>query len=126
MWSLCEKAQIMRGNTRFAQDNDYKTMLHTSRWQKLRCLKLSRNPYCEACAEERRYRVATEVHHRVPVMSVPDAASRIGLMYDIGNLVSLCHECHVSVHRMMGKQTKAENRRRTEDRLSVFSQKYGL
>ena len=115
----------MRRNTIFAQDNDYKTMLHTSRWQKLRCLKLARNPYCEACAEERRYRMATEVHHRIPVMSVP-ASSRMGLMYDIGNLVSLCHECHVAAHRLMGKQTKAENRRRADAQLSDFSKKYGL
>ena len=110
----------------FAQDSDYRAMLHTSRWQKLRCLKLAKNPYCEACAAERRYRVATEVHHRVPVMSAPDGPSRSGLMFDLGNLVSLCHECHVSAHRSLGKQTKAENRRRTDDRLAAFSDKYGL
>ena len=116
----------MKKNTVFAQDNDYRAMLHTSRWQKLRCRKLAANPYCEACARDRVYRPATEVHHRVPVMSVADPVSRLALMYDIGNLVSLCHDCHVAVHRTLGKQGRDEQRRRTEDAMSLFIDRYGL
>ena len=116
----------MRKTPTFAQDSEYKAMLHTQRWHNLRRQTLAAHPQCEQCAREHRYRLATEVHHRVPVLSVADTASRIGLMYDPGNLMALCHDCHVAVHRSLGKQTKEENRRRTEGKVDDIMRRYGI
>ena len=110
----------------FSQDNDYRRMLHSGEWQRLRALKLAQSPQCEICAANRRYRMATEVHHRAPVLSAPDAMSRHALFFDIGNLMSLCHECHVEIHRLAGKNTKGESQKRTGDRLAAFTERYGL
>lgn len=110
----------------FAQDGEYRAMLHTERWQNLRRQVLVAHPQCELCMRERRYRPATEVHHRVPVLSVPDPVSRQALMYDAGNLMALCHDCHVAVHKMMGKQSKEENRRRIEGKIDEFMERYGI
>ena len=115
----------MAKNRLFAYDDYYKSLLRTERWRKLRCLKLSKSPCCESCAERRVYRRATEVHHRVPVMSVP-VSQRQALMFDMDNLVSLCHRCHVEAHVRMGKQTAAERRRRESGLLDEFTRKYGL
>lgn len=116
----------MRKFPTFAQDGEYRAMLHTQRWQDLRRQTLAAHPQCEMCASEHRYRLATEVHHRVPVLSVADPVSRLALMYDPGNLMALCHDCHVAAHRSLGKQTKEENRRRTEDKLDELMKRYGI
>ena len=101
-------------------------MLHTQRWQDLRRQTLAAHPQCELCASERRYRLATEVHHKVPVLSVADPARRHALMFDPGNLMALCHECHVAVHRSMGKQTKEESARRASNKLKDIMTRYGI
>ena len=115
----------MRKKTLFAQDNNYKAMLHTARWQKLRCQKLAENPFCEMCARQHRLMVATEVHHIQPVMSVR-GWQREALMFDKDNLMSLCHDCHVAVHATLGKQSREENAKRKDDAMRKFCEKYGL
>ena len=116
----------MKKSPVFAQDGEYRAMLHSARWQRLRRQMLAAHPQCELCVGERRYRPATEVHHRVPVLSVADSVSRQALMFDTGNLMALCHECHVTVHLMMGKQSKEENRRRVEGKIDEIMERYGI
>ena len=50
-------------------------------WNRLRKIKLYRNPYCEICGK-----VATEVDHIVPI--------RKGGLNELDNLQSLCKSCH--------------------------------
>ena len=50
-----------------AKDKDYKRMIHTSRWLKLRRDKLSDYPLCERCEQMGKVTAATEVHHVHPV-----------------------------------------------------------
>ena len=57
----------------------------TSKWQKLRAVKLAENPVCEYCNEA----LAVEVDH---VESA--AANRPDLWYDWNNLKSTCKRCH--------------------------------
>jgi len=62
--------------------------LHSSAWQKLRALKLSINPVCEACLKTGRATVATDVHHLKERRTNPELA------LTLENLQSLCHACH--------------------------------
>ncbi|MDP5306386.1 HNH endonuclease [Paracoccus spongiarum] len=55
----------------------------TSRWQKCRRTKLSRDPVCEGCEE----RLAAHVDHIVPVKNG-------GAVWKPGNWQSLCQGCH--------------------------------
>jgi len=57
------------------------------KWQKLRLMKLARNPLCEACDAMGDVAAAEEVDHIVPV-------ARGGALMDITNLQSLCKMHH--------------------------------
>jgi 5-methylcytosine-specific restriction endonuclease McrA len=58
------------------------------RWRSLRRLFLSRQPFCQACAEVDVVTAATEVDHIVPRRADPS------LSYDVHNLQALCKSCH--------------------------------
>lgn len=58
-------------------------------WRRARLLALQRDHYlCQACLKKGRITKATEVHHVVPLDSDPT----LGL--ELGNLQSLCWDCH--------------------------------
>ena len=88
-------------------NKQYHKLLNANRWQKLRRAKLDRNPLCEQCLKVGRVRVATEVHHVVPVETGRTDAAMTSLAYDYTNLMSLCHDCHREIHR----QNPANRRR---------------
>ena len=58
------------------------------KWQKMRKNKLIQNPFCETCGL-----MAQEVHHILPRHTHPQ------LTYEWTNLQSLCHKCHMEIHR---------------------------
>lgn len=82
------------------------------------------NPVCEQCDKSKRSRLATEVHHIIPVESVPTESRMKALMFSYSNLMSLCHECHVETHRQIFSHTKesvkANNERKTESFVDKF------
>lgn len=94
------------------KDEDYRRLIHTERWLRLRKWKLTAQPLCERCLEEGLYTPATEVHHAVPVEDALTRREKEALMFDPGNLVSLCHACHVKEHEEMGRSGKELARRR--------------
>jgi 5-methylcytosine-specific restriction protein A len=61
---------------------------YTKQWEKVRAMKLSRDPLCEDCEREGRYIPAKEVHHIIKVSVRPD----LRLVMD--NLMSLCTHHH--------------------------------
>lgn len=75
---------------------------NTTRWRRLRAIKLSDTPYCERCRARGVVSPATEVHHVRSFMAVW-GAERIALAYDIDNLESICRACHASEHAHEGK-----------------------
>ncbi len=99
-----------------AKDEDYKRMIHTVRWLRLRKEVLTRHPVCEMCEKEGILSPAVEVHHVVPVETGLTRMEKENLMYDAHNLMALCHACHVSVHQEMGKGTKAGARERNDEK----------
>lgn len=95
-----------------AKDKDYKRMIHTSRWLKLRRDKLSDYPLCERCEQMGKVTAATEVHHVHPVEMGLTRQDKERLMYDYFNLRSLCHDCHVQTHVEMGRCGKVQAKTR--------------
>lgn len=71
----------------------YIKMINSVRWKQLRAEKLRNNPICEVCETNDLSTLATEVHHKIPVESVPRELGMRQLMFDYNNLQSLCHAC---------------------------------
>ena len=93
-----------------AKDKDYRRLIHTAQWVRLRRAKLTAFPLCERCREEGRLAPATEVHHIRPVEEGLTLREKEQLMFDPHNLRALCHECHVKTHTEMGRCGKTLNR----------------
>lgn len=47
---------------------------------------------CVPCSKENRKTIATEVHHII------ELSEDITLAYDLDNLESICHSCHMKHH----------------------------
>ena len=65
-----------------AKDKDYRRLIHSNRWIKLRRAKLTACPLCEDCKETGRITPATEVHHIKPVedaLNLADKESHVAL-----------------------------------------------
>jgi 5-methylcytosine-specific restriction protein A len=59
---------------------------NTTRWKRLRSLKLSQNPLCEYCPPDLE-RPSTQVDHRKAIADGGDP-------WDMKNLASCCQSCH--------------------------------
>ena len=78
----------------------------TSRWLKLRQLKLNHSPLCEMCLKQGITTPAVLVHHIKPIEDG-------GKMYQYENLMSLCSECHNKIHmsfRKNSEQNREDNK----------------
>lgn len=61
-------------------------------WNKLRAWKLNKDPVCHLCDIKGLVTAADTVHHIKPVETHPE------LRLDPENLMSLCRECHETLH----------------------------
>lgn len=68
----------------------------SKRWQKIRRSKLLLNPLCERCLKKRVYRPTDIVHHKEYITDKNYLDDNI--FFNIGNLESLCQECHNKEH----------------------------
>jgi 5-methylcytosine-specific restriction endonuclease McrA len=96
---------------RNARNRIYHRIMSSYAWRRLRESYLSSHPLCERCEAQDRTRLATEVHHRIPVetMSTEDGMRR--LAFDRSNLMALCHECHAAIHEESERKgTREANR----------------
>ena len=89
-----------------SKDINYKRMINSGRWLRLRKQKLSSNPLCQDCQLEGRLTAATEVHHVKPCETAKSVREMEGLMFDYNNLRSLCHDCHVITHKRLASHSK--------------------
>lgn len=98
----------------------YIKMINSNKWKLLRAKKLQSNPVCEVCEANNRSTLATEVHHTVPVESVPHELGMRQLMFDYNNLQSLCHSCHSDAHDVLSVIRKRRFRRIIGGRRNVL------
>lgn len=103
-----------------AKDKDYISLINSMRWRRLRAAILAKEPICQRCKSDGRLTLASEVHHVIPVESTPDFEEKRRLAYDPLNLMPLCHACHVSIHRSLGKGGKEETKRRNKAETADF------
>ena len=107
-----------------AKDAEYRKMIHSVRWLRLRRDKLTDEPLCEDCKARGQVRLATEVHHVRPVEDGLTEGDRWRLMFDAHNLRALCHECHVRVHVELGRSGRKLAERRREEQLRLFRERF--
>lgn len=107
-----------------AKDKDYRQLIHTTAWIRLRRWKLTHNPLCERCAQDGIVTAATEVHHVTPVECGLSRMEKQALMFNPTNLQSLCHDCHVRTHTEMGRAGKAYAKNRAAERLKRFAKRF--
>ena len=107
-----------------AKDKDYRRLIHTAQWVRLRRTKLTASPLCERCKEEGRLTPASEVHHIRPVEEGLTLQQKEQLMFDPHNLRALCHECHVRTHTEMGRCGKKQSKERAGAHLHRFIEKF--
>ncbi len=105
-------------------DKEYNRMIHSRRWLRLRRDKLSSQPLCERCEQEGYVKAATEVHHRTPVESAYRADEKHRLMFDIDNLCSLCHDCHVKAHMELGRSGRKITAERNKKLIEETNQRF--
>lgn len=99
----------------------YIRLLNTRRWRQLRQRTIeAASGLCQRCLREGRVSGATEVHHIRPVESVRDPLVMERLAYDPANLMALCHRCHQEIHSEMGKGSREERRKRTQEEVDRF------
>lgn len=106
------------------KDSDYYRMIGSRRWQLLRKEVLTMHPTCERCQAEGYVTAATEVHHRRPVEYGINLMEKQRLMFNPGNLMALCHSCHVAIHTEMGRSGKVATRRRVEEQKRGIIEKF--
>lgn len=99
---------------------DYRKLINSTRWQRVRAEVLARRPLCADCGERGVVRPAREVHHIIPLESVTDAVRMASLAYDPLNLVGLCRECHRRRHAELGKGGAAAAKARNREEAEAF------
>lgn len=107
-----------------SKDKRYIKLINTTKWRSLRLCKLKDCPLCERCKISDKITLATEVHHITPVESVTTESQMRILMYDHDNLMSVCHNCHVEIHKEMFSHTKENVKKANEKRTQRFIDKF--
>lgn len=75
---------------------DHILVYNTTKWRKLRKLKLSENPICECCNRE----FSHHVHHIREILEDRDREGILKRGFDYDNLSAVCEECHRNIHEM--------------------------
>lgn len=78
-----------------SKDREYRRLIQSRRWRRLRVSTLKDRPYCEDCLAKGMRKGATEVHHIIPVEPALSTADKEALMFDPTNLRCLCRDCHL-------------------------------
>ena len=101
-----------------AKDKEYNELIHSVAWLRTRKQKLQKNLWCEICWSHGRLTPATCVHHVTPVETATTYNEKVRLMFNQGNLQSLCASCHAEVHKELGSfNKKAMKERRIKNEL---------
>lgn len=89
------KRPAAQAYNRARADSAEQGVYNSSRWQKLRHLKRSEDPFCERCNKAGRIKPADMVHHKLPIKDGGDP-------WAWDNLESVCNSCQAELHRGRG------------------------
>lgn len=107
-----------------SKDVNYNRMIQSKRWLLLRRTKLTANPLCEDCKERGIYVPASEIHHVIPCETASSVIGMQNLMFDYNNLRSLCHDCHVTTHRLLKSHSRCTVQERSKQATERFIKKF--
>lgn len=85
--------------TPYQRDPEVQAFYQSDRWQRVRKLKLAKDPCCEVCQLKGVTTPAVMVHHSLSIKKVTEES--LNIMY----LVSLCHACHNQIETELEGQT---------------------
>ena len=89
---LCKKSSDKRYNSTMRLA-DIKKIYNSKKWADVRQRVLLRDDYlCVECRKNGVENRATEVHHKIELTLAPRLA------YEMSNLESICHSCHMKHH----------------------------
>ena len=100
--------------------SEYKKLINSQKWAKLRAEKLQSDPICERCKLLGTITPGTEIHHIMPIDNGATPAEMFRLAYAPGNLQTLCHKCHVLIHTELLSKSAATNKYRNAARADGF------
>lgn len=103
-----------------ARDKVYNRLMSSPAWRLTRQRHIARHPLCEECQRQGRTTSAVLVHHITPVETGRSEAEKERLAFDLRNLMSLCKECHKSIHMALLKGSREENEKRQRQRAEAF------
>ncbi len=116
---------VSNGGKRYTTNREYRRLITSKEWGALRKWKLWHNPTCERCKSGGRITAATCVHHIVPIESAAgDPVKMRQLAYSTGNLISLCEQCHIEIHRELASNSREANHARNHARTGAFVDNY--
>jgi len=102
------------------RSSQYKKLINSQKWVKLRAQKLQETPLCERCQLAGIVTPGTEIHHIAPIDTGATPAEKKRLAYNPYNLQTLCHNCHVATHKEMQSKSKAVTKIRAKDTAVTF------
>lgn len=101
------------------KDPVYRRLMNSREWRSLRASVLRESPICRRCWDlEKKVTPASEVHHIKPIESETTAEMKEYRAFDKSNLVCLCHNCHVAIHKKLGshkKENVLQNKKRKQE-----------
>ena len=81
--------------------SDRRRIYNSERWRRLRAIKFADQPLCEMCQAKGIIRVAEDIHHIKSFMTAETKQEMYKLAYEYDNLMSLCKQCHQSIHNKL-------------------------
>lgn len=102
------------------RSNQYRKLINSRKWVKLRNEKIKQDPLCERCSLSGIITPGAEIHHITPVDDGTTPAEKKRLAYNPNNLQTLCKSCHVAIHKELQSKSKAATKRRAKDTAAVF------
>lgn len=90
----CEEHTKVRYKSENATRKSGRSAGYGAAWEKIRKIKMGKNPLCEMCEKENRVTAGQCVHH---IKELKDGGT-----HDMENLMTLCFNCHNIVHKRFG------------------------
>jgi len=98
------------------RDPRYQKLLNSKRWKETKAIVWRRaEGLCERCAAQGFIRAGVDCHHIIPIESCKTVEEMERLCFDPNNIQLLCVPCHQEVHRLMGKNTTANRKKRRDE-----------
>ena len=100
--------------------NEYRKLINSQKWTKLRAEKLHSSPLCERCKLSGIITPGAEIHHIMPIDTGTTPAEKIRLAYNPHNLQTLCHNCHVAIHKELQSKSAQNTKIRAKNTSATF------